>query len=50
MISVGLSMDFGDFREIGKVGVLMENSPICEFCCVICTVIEVCCVYMTVKC
>jgi hypothetical protein len=24
MISVGLLMNFGDFREIGKVGVLME--------------------------
>jgi hypothetical protein len=24
MIYVGLLMDFGDFREIGKVGVLME--------------------------
>jgi hypothetical protein len=50
MTSVELLMNFGDFREIGKVGVLMENPLICEFCCVICIVIEVCCVYVSVKC
>jgi len=43
-------MDFGNFREIGKVGVFEGNCPICEFCDVICIVIEVCCVYITVKC